>query len=70
MAVETLKLKGEFIQLNSLLKVMGWAMTGGEANQLIDDGLVRVNGNVELRRRNKIYSGFEVTLGEATVEVE
>ncbi len=70
MAVENLKLKGEFIQLNSLLKVMGWAMTGGEANQIIDDGLIKVNGNVELRRRNKIYVGFEVSFGDNTVEIE
>lgn len=70
MAVAQLKLKGEFIQLNQLLKVMGWAQTGGDANQIIDEGLVKVNGNIETRRRNKIYSGYEVTYGPDSVEVE
>ncbi|MGB1248374.1 MAG: RNA-binding S4 domain-containing protein [Chitinophagales bacterium] len=58
--METIKLKKEFIQLNQLLKLMGWAMSGGEANQIIDDGLVKVNDKVELRRRNKLYKDFEI----------
>lgn len=70
MAVETFNLSQEYIHLNQLMKVMGWVMTGGEANVLIDEGLVTVNGNVELRRRNKIYSGFEVSFGVNTVIVE
>ena len=70
MAVETFTLTQEYIQLNQLMKVMGWVMTGGEANVLIDEGLVIVNGNVELRRRNKIYTGFEVSFGDHTVVVE
>lgn len=70
MAVENFKLSQEYIQLNQLMKVMGWVQTGGEANVLIDEGLVSVNGNVELRRRNKIYTGFEVSFGDHTVIVE
>ena len=70
MAVETFTLTQEYIQLNQLMKVMGWVMTGGEANVLIDEGLVTVNGNVELRGRNKIYTGFEVSFGDHTVVVE
>ena len=70
MAVENFKLSQEYIQLNQLMKVMGWVMTGGEANVLIDEGLVSVNGNVELRRRNKIHAGFEVSFGDHTVIVE
>jgi ribosome-associated protein len=70
MAVETFKLSQEYIQLNQLMKVMSWSMTGGEANVIIDKGLVTVNGNVELRRRNKIYKGFEVSYGDHTVVVE
>jgi ribosome-associated protein len=70
MAVETFKLSQEYIQLNQLMKVMSWSMTGGEANVIIDKGLVTVNGNVELRRRNKIYKGFEVSYGDHAVVVE
>lgn len=70
MAVETFKLSQEYIHLNQLMKVMGWVNTGGEAHVMIDEGLVTVNGNVELRRRNKIYKGFEVSYSDKTVVVE
>jgi ribosome-associated protein len=50
----------EFIHLNQLLKALGWCEHGGEANAAIDGGQVRVNGTVELRKRNKIRDGFEV----------
>lgn len=45
-------------------------MTGGEANVIIDAGLVKVNGEIEWRRRNKIYSGFEVSYEDELVVVE
>ena len=70
MAKHTFQLSKEYIQLNQLLKVMGWAMTGGEANVIIDAGLVKVNGDIEWRRRNKIYSGFEVSYEDELVVVE
>lgn len=70
MAKHTFQLSKEYIQLNQLLKVMGWAMTGGEANVIIDAGLVKVNGEIEWRRRNKIYSGFEVSYEDEVVLVE
>ena len=70
MAKHTFQLSQEYIQLNQLLKVMGWAMTGGEANVIIDAGLVKVNGKIEWRRRNKIYSGFEVSYEDELVIVE
>lgn len=68
--VNTFKLTQEYIHLNQLMKVMGWAMTGGEANMIIDEGLVKVNDEVEQRRRNKLYKGFKVTYGNETVEIE
>lgn len=68
--MQTFILRGEYIQLNQLLKVLGWAMSGSEANALIDEGLVKVNGKTELRRRNKIYKGFEVNFENKIVTVE
>ncbi len=58
--MEKFKIKGDYIQLNQLLKVLGWCDSGGMANALIDSGQVKVNGAVELRRRNKIMPGFKV----------
>jgi len=47
----------EFIQLDSLLKVMGLCPSGGMAKSMIAQGHVRVDGNVELRKRCKIRKG-------------
>lgn len=46
-----------FIALNNLLKLEGWCDSGGQAKQVIDAGLVTVDGAVELRRRCKIRVG-------------
>src|SRR6056297_3271386 len=47
----------EFIELHNLLKVTGLCPSGGQAKALIAEGLVRVDGQVELRKRCKIRSG-------------
>jgi ribosome-associated protein len=70
MAKHQFALSQDYIQLNQLLKVMGWAMTGGEANVIIDAGLVKVNGVTEWRRRNKIYSGFEGSYENEVVHID
>ncbi len=68
--METFKIKGEYIQLNQLLKVVGWCDSGGMANALIDSEQVKVNGVVELRRRNKIFPGFKVEFEDKVVIIE
>jgi ribosome-associated protein len=47
----------EFIELNSLLKIMGLCESGGAAKTAIAEGRVKVDGNVELRKRCKIRQG-------------
>ena len=59
----------EFIELNKLLKLMGLVDTGGEAKQVIELGLVKVNGQVEFRKRNKLRSGDMVEFDGKTVKV-
>lgn len=49
--------KHDFIELNKLLKILGWVASGGEAKQVIDEELVAVNGEVETRRRKKLIKG-------------
>ena len=59
--MENFNLAGkEYIELNKLLKVLNWVGTGGEANMVIDNGEVIVNGEVETRRRNKLREGFVI----------
>lgn len=45
------------INLSQVLKRVGWAATGGEAKAWVADGLVRVNGEVELRKRRQMNKG-------------
>ncbi len=52
------EIHGEVIQLNQLLKFLGWVESGSHANDCISEGLVQVNGQIEFRKRNKIYNGF------------
>lgn len=59
----------EFIELNKLLKITNVVGTGGEANALIENGEIRVNGEVETRKRNKLRAGMVVTFGDLSVKV-
>ena len=64
-------LKGkEYIELNKLMKLMNLAESGGMAKMIIDEGLVKVNGEVEQRIRNKIRAGFKVEFEGQTVLVK
>ena len=56
--MEEFKLEGrEFVKLNDLLKLKGMFASGGMAKTAIAGGLVKVDGNVELRKRCKIRPG-------------
>ncbi len=50
------------INLTQVLKLAGWVMHGGEAKALIADGMVRVNGEVETRKRRQMALGDVVEL--------
>jgi ribosome-associated protein len=50
------------IALYMLLKLEGWSPSGGAAKHAIDAGLVRVDGQVETRRRCKITPGQVVKM--------
>lgn len=51
------EIRGESIRLGQLLKLAGVAATGGEARELVQDGTVRVNGDVETRRGRRLRAG-------------
>jgi ribosome-associated protein len=50
------------INLTQVLKLAGLVLNGGEGKALIADGLVRVNGEVELRKRRKMAVGDVVRI--------
>ena len=58
---ETVKINTQFIQLQSFLKFKGIAETGGQAKEFIQDGIIRVNGEVCTARGKKIRNGDVVT---------
>ena len=58
-------LKTETIDLDQLLKLADVVASGGEAKWLIREGLVRVNGEVETRRRRTLKIGDRVEVSEA-----
>ena len=49
-----------YVELNSLLKLTGLCPSGGIAKLLIADGLVSVDGRIELRKRCKVRAGQTV----------
>ena len=57
----TFELKGEFIALCDLLKTTGIANSGGQGKVFVADGIVTVDGEVELRKTAKIRKGQVVT---------
>jgi ribosome-associated protein len=53
-------LSGESIELYKLLKLENLVASGGEAKMVIAEGLVKVNGEVETRKRKQIRAGDTV----------
>ena len=68
--MEKFKIKDEYIQLNQLIKAMAWTSNGAEANTIIDNGQIKVNGTVEYRKRNKLKPGDYVQYKEWQVKIE
>ncbi len=62
-------IRGESIRLGQLLKLAGLADSGGEAKQLLAEGLVSVNGEVELRRGRQLHAGDLVSVGGEEITV-
>ena len=59
----------ETLSLNNALKLSGLAETGGQAKLLIQSGQVKVNGEVETRRKRKIRAGDVIEVDGEEFEV-
>lgn len=64
------ELRGEFIPLDALLKATGLAPSGGAAKSLVAQGLVRVDGAVELRKTCKLRAGQVVELAGVSIRLQ
>lgn len=62
-------IKDEFIKLGQALKLAGVVEDGVEAKYAIQDGLVKVNGEVDLRRGRKVYAGDVISFEDQEIKV-
>lgn len=68
--MEIIKLRDEYIKLGQALKASGLAESGVDAKHLIEDGLVKVNGQTEYQRGKKLRGGDVVEYYGETVRIE
>ncbi len=62
-------LRGDFVELNQLLKLTGVCDSGGAGKALVAEGAVSVDGRPELRKTAKIRAGQVVALGDVSISV-
>jgi ribosome-associated protein len=63
-------LNGDFIELYKLMKITQLANSGGEAKLMVEEGMVKLNGEVEGRKRAKVKPGDVVECQGYQVIVE
>lgn len=63
------ELRGDYIELDKLLKATGLAESGGAARMMISEGMVQVDGRDESRKTAKIRAGQVVGLQGARITV-
>ena len=68
--IDTVKISTEFIKLDQFLIWIAVVDSGSEAKEIILDGKVKVNDEVETRRGRKIYPEYKVEIFDKTYIVE
>lgn len=70
MEVLSFALRTEYIDLLQLLKATGLCATGGEAKWAVEEERIRVNGELEMRKRRKLRPGDVVEVdGQYRVDI-
>jgi len=64
------KLESGFIPLIQLLKATNLVQTGGEAQMVVSEGLVKYNGEVDLRKRLKVKAGDMIEFDGKKIQVK
>ena len=67
--MDQIKITTEFIRLDAALKMGGMAETGGQAKVLIQNGEIKVNGEICTQRGKKLRPGDRAECGGKAVEV-
>ena len=69
MEVLRLREKDDYINLSQLLKAMNLVESGAMEKEVIDEGLVKVDGETESRYRRKLYDGMIVEYNGKQIQV-
>jgi len=62
--------KHEFITLDKLLKITRLVSSGGEAHMVIQEGMVEVNGVIEMQKRKKLRQGDTASFNGISIRIE
>ena len=68
--MRTFRIKDDYIKLGQALKAAGLAESGVDAKYAVQDGLVKVNGEVERARGKKLVPGDVVEYDGETLKIE
>lgn len=68
--MEIIKLREDYIKLGQALKAANLVGSGVDAKFVIQDGLVKVNGETELQRGKKLVDGDIVEFDGNTIKIE
>jgi ribosome-associated protein len=67
--IEEIPIRDDMIRLGQLLKLASLVEDGVEATDLIKNGLVKVNGEIDERRGRQLHDGYTVTVNGRTVRI-
>ena len=68
--MKSIEITQEPAELYKILKFAGLAASGGEAKHVISEGLVKVNGEVETRKRKKVFSGDIIEFADLQIRLQ
>lgn len=68
--MRTVEITREPVELYKILKFEGLASSGAEAKNAVAEGLVKVNGEVELRKRRKIVNGDKIEFAADELSIQ
>ena len=68
--MQVIKLRDEYIKLGQALKAAGFVESGADAKDVIVQGMVKVNGEVEVELVINLYAGDEVLFEGQTIRIE
>ena len=63
------EIQSDFVELFKVLKFEGLANSGGQAKLMIGDGMVKVNGETETRKRRKIVDGDRIEFDGTIIDI-